>query len=1039
MTTIPLDRRFFEWRDDGHSDPDSFRRWMRSSHLLSWDDVVARRRVVLLAEAGSGKTEEMREQARLRSAASQFAVYATVEDVGREGLEQALGASDRARLAAWRNTDDKGWFFVDSVDEARLGQVRFDRALRQIANGIFGTERRAHIVLSCRATDWGAARDLERLTEVLPIPRDAPAPPSSPDQLLVRVLHAKKPEAATVSVEAPLVVLMEPLDRERTECFCAAKCVPDLGSFVEEIEARNLWQFARRPLDLDWLIDFWREHRRLGSLAEMLETSLSARVLEPNPDRARADDLDPARALRALERIGGALVLGRRRTIATLDSDLLRSDDDRPLDLPQVLTDWTPQDCIRLLNRPVFDPATYGRARLHNDNENVVRAYLAARWLHRLRTENLSKGELFGLLFATSYGVVLVKPSMQETAAWLALWDEDVGREVARRMPELLMTAGDPASLPAPVREAAFSDVLARITTGTCRLPPFAEDSLKRFAQPDLGAALRRLWPLYKHDAEARRVMLQLIWLGALSDCANLAAEVAFDKDAEEYGRATAGRAIITAGDDGLKRRYADFVVENCGALPLMVVTDALDGLFPTRIGVGDLLKILGEIDVGHSQGASSVEREAPGWFDRLNDRAEIERLLAGLLMQLGPESADVGRIPDAREEAYLSGIAAAASRLLQFCNPDELPGDTVEAALRVGRADRYGHSTLHERRDIAPELQRTIKRRHLAFWRIVERRKGRDWLGGRPIEHIDQMALFGYAPHLGEEDLDWLLADVKTRTIESERRLAIATALGVWRDAGTRAKAILARIREVASGDAMLTAIVQYWLHPPKPSPAYRAQERRYKALHKKHEAERAERDRSWVEFVERLRKNPGELRALAPPTPQGADSRLYHLWMFLCDAMDTNGRSAIDSIAPVEPMLGSEVAIEVRDALIRFWREWTPTSKSQRASGQRNSYSALDCMGITGVSLEAATRPRWAQHLSHAEARQAAVYGTIELSGFPAWFEALGDAQPTAVREVLSCELLAELADPEPRVRYDVFEDTARAGAGTTALVAP
>jgi|SRR5579872_3380827 len=110
LTTIPLDRRFFEWRDDGVSDPDLLARWGRSKDLMPWDAVLAHRRVVLLAEAGSGKTEEMREQARLRTASGQSAVYATVEDVARDGLDGALDTRDRARLAAWRVGNDEGWF-----------------------------------------------------------------------------------------------------------------------------------------------------------------------------------------------------------------------------------------------------------------------------------------------------------------------------------------------------------------------------------------------------------------------------------------------------------------------------------------------------------------------------------------------------------------------------------------------------------------------------------------------------------------------------------------------------------------------------------------------------------------------------------------------------------------------------------------------------------------------------------------------------------------------------------------------------------------
>jgi hypothetical protein len=820
VATIALDRRFFEWRDDGLSDPEFLARWGHSKDLMPWNAVLERRRVVLLAEAGSGKSEEMREQARLRTAAGQFAVYGTVEDVGRDGLEGALVAGDRARLTAWRTNNDDGWFFIDSVDEARLGQVRLDRALRQIADGIAGAERRAHVVVSCRLTDWETSRDLERLKEALPVPRDPtlPPPPAS-DELLVRILHARTPAAASPAAETPVVVLMAPLDEPRVRLFAAAKKVPDLDAFMAQIEAGNLWRFARRPLDLDWLVDFWREHRRLGSLAEMLEASLSARVLEENSDRARGDNLDAVRALRALGRVGGALVLERRQTIAIPDSDLLRAEDDRPLDLAQALPDWASQDRARLLARPVFDPATYGRARLHNDNEGVVRAYLTARWLQRLRGEDLSRGELFDLLFATSYGIELVKPSMQETAAWLALWDEEVGGEVARRMPVLLLTAGDPASLPATVRQAALADVLGLLAAGDYRLPILDNDSLRRFAQPDLGPALRTLWAQHKDNVEARRLMLRLIWLGALKDCVDLAAEIAFDVGgAEQYLRATAGRAVIAAGDDELKRRYAAFVTANCATLPHMVVTDAIDGLFPAVIGVDRFLEILGQIDVGDRHSGSSVEWQMPGWVERVNTTAELERMLGGLLAQLGPEPADIGHIPDEREEAYLSGIAAVATQLLQLCPAEEAPADTIEAALRVGLADRFGHPSLQKRQDIGGELQRTAARRRIAFWQAVARRNGHRWLQGRPVEHIGQIALFGYAPGLGTEDLDWLLADVGNRETESERKLVITTALGIWRDTEKPAGS-LARIEDAARRDPLLTAIVQHWVDPPAPA----------------------------------------------------------------------------------------------------------------------------------------------------------------------------------------------------------------------------
>ena len=149
--------------------------------------------------------------------------------------------------------------------------------------------------------------------------------------------------------------------------------------------------------------------------------------------------------MQAIERIGAALVFGRATTLAIPDSEVALAETHLSLDIADVLLDWSASDLLRLLSRPVFDPATFGRARLHNDNEGVVRAFLAASWLRRLRANNLSRERLAELLFANTYDVPLIIPSVQETAAWLAIWDPDVAREVVDREPHLLLTAGDPA------------------------------------------------------------------------------------------------------------------------------------------------------------------------------------------------------------------------------------------------------------------------------------------------------------------------------------------------------------------------------------------------------------------------------------------------------------------------------------------------------------------------------------------------------------------------------------------------------------------
>lgn len=1027
MATIALDRRFWEWSKGDPVDPDVLARAYRPTDLLSWDDVSARRRVVLLAEAGSGKTKEMREQARLRVTAGQQAFFATVEDLAEDGLDGALSAAERPHLATWRTSDQDAWFFIDSIDEAKLGRVRLDRAFRRIADGISGAERRAHVILSCRLLDWEFASDLERLKAELPIPPDPnlPPPPSG-DEVLVQVLRHEKPKEEKLTAEQPLVVLMVALDEPRLRRFASEKGVLDVAPFLDQIQSANLWRFARRPLDLDWLVQFWKNHGRLGSLAEMLESSLAARAAETKTDRARDDTLDATRALHAIERIGASLVFGRKATISVPDSELLRPEDERPLNVDEVLPDWSAQDRSHLLSRPIFDPATFGRVRLHNDNEGTVRGYLTARWLRRLRENNLSRGELFGLIFATSYGIDLIKPSVQETAAWLALWDEDVGGEVARREPALLLTAGDPASLSPAVRAAVLTDIINRLATGA-RLPMLDFDSVKRFSRPDLSSVITVLWPQYAGCAEARELMLRIVWLGRLADCAQLA-EQALHTYAERYTRIIAGRAICAAGDAAMKLRYAAFVRASCATLPNTITIDAIDALFPTVIGVADLLALLACIDVANADGGLSIDWQLPGWIDRVIDRAALEALLRGMLEGLGPEAQDVGQLPNKRDETYLIGLAAAAHRLLaEFCADGEAPTDAIDAAMRIGIAFRYGRHSVPEIKDPGSELRRTAARRRLALWRVAQQR-------GHP-QTLMQIE-FGFSLGLQLEDLDWLLADALARTSENERRLAINASMKLWRGAGEPAD-LLERIERVAQRDPVLLGDYRAWITPRTMSAEEAAQEERWKAVRERNFVDRAAREASWIEFAERLRKDPDELRRLRPPTAEGVDARLFYLWQLL--SADIGSRYAIDSVAPLARMFGAEVAALFRDALIAHWRLWRPRLKSQRKGAQLNQVSMIDIMGITGISLEAAGNPKWADALSVDEAILAAEYATLEINGYPAWLLGLAQAKPAQVREVLLSEVSAELDDPAPKPRYDNLEDIARADARIAGLMAP
>lgn len=1041
MPFVELNRQFVRLADNKPADLATLDFAGVGSKALGWTELLEGRRIVVLAEAGSGKTREIEEQVHRLKAAGEFAAYATVEDVDRDGLDGALGPTDQKAMADWRASDRPGWLFIDSIDEGKLARVRFDRVLRKIATGIVNAERRAHILFTCRLTDWEPVADLARLATALPIPGDVILPASpDPDGALTRILrNESEAEARPASPpEKPLVAVMASLDPARVRQFARTLGLAEVEEFLRQIEAANLWRFARRPLDLDWLIAHWEENRRLGSLHEMLESSLKQRVRETNQGRARVDTLDQNRAIEALERIGAALTFSRRVTIAIPDSELHRAEDERPIDLAQVLPDWSPEEISQLLTRPFFDPATYGRARLHNDNEGVVRGFLAARWLRRLTGKNLPKRRLADTLLATTYGRDLVRPAMVEAAAWCAIWAPEIGRELALRNPWILITCGDPTSLPRSLREEALRHIVASLAAPEDdRRHHVVWDGIRRFVSPEFEPAIRVLWHAHHQNQEACEFLLQLIVVGRLRDCIDLAASVAFDPARSRYTLIFAGRALSELGDDAARQGYGRFILSNATVLPNAVVVDAIDQLFPNALGVPALLEILAAIDVADSDHGLSVEWQFAKWIDRITTRPGLEQLLDGLLQQLGPAS-ELGHVPDRREEAYFAGIAAAATELMKLCDHDEAPPAVVAAALKIERAYKYGsHHALREKRDVAAELNRTAARRRSAFWQIVEGTRSSEILGGKSIETLPQLQILAYPLQFELDDIDWLLTDAAGRTAESEQKLAVNAALNVWQSYGT-APEILARIALAVEPHPAMMAVYQQWMHPPVDRD-YAAHERRWTDARRRQEQAREEREQGWRDFVTRMQADPEALRRIGPPTAAGVDGRLFDLWQLTSGRITAGNRYSISSLKPIEPALGPALTAAFQDALIGFWRHWRPKLKSERTPSEQNTLWTLDCMGIAAIGLEAASGSHWSSTLSSADARRAAEYATLEINGFPTWLETLALSHATETEAVLHQELLAELDRPNPSAHYGFLSDLSHAGDATRRLMAP
>jgi hypothetical protein len=146
MDFIDLDRYFVPLKVDQAPSLDIGRFWgPQISGWLAWEELRQRRRIILLAEAASGKTEEFRHQCEALRAAGHPAFFLRIEELADQGTEMALDRESTKLFEAWRAGTNEGWFFLDSVDEARLNRKNFDTALKRFAKDIGDGLERAHV------------------------------------------------------------------------------------------------------------------------------------------------------------------------------------------------------------------------------------------------------------------------------------------------------------------------------------------------------------------------------------------------------------------------------------------------------------------------------------------------------------------------------------------------------------------------------------------------------------------------------------------------------------------------------------------------------------------------------------------------------------------------------------------------------------------------------------------------------------------------------------------------------------------------------
>lgn len=964
---------------------------------VGWETLLESQRILIVSEAGAGKTYECRAQQQALWESGQPAFYLELSQLAANNLSDLLSREEEERLDAWLAAQSViATFFLDSIDELKLTLGSFEVALRRLGKAIGSQLGRVRIVITTRPV----AVDQKIIERHLPVPDRVELAPSGDDFADIASGRVRR---ATKMEEVPLVwrnVALMPLSDQQIREMAVIEGVDDADALMADIRKRNAEDFARRPQDLVELCSDWREYLRIRTHREQVAQNIHVK-LKPRTDRGEPAQLSPDRALDGASRLALAALLTRKLTIRLSVEADRGGEPGGALNPEVVLHDWTPQERETLLERALFGFASYGRVRFHHRS---VLEFLAAQYLNLRMSQGVPIKAVKRLLFAeTQQNDKVIRPTMRPVAVWLAALLPTIFSEVRDRDPSVLLNYADPESLTLSQCEDALRAYVAHYGTGGWRGLQAPQVQIYRFARPELEPLVLKLWGEGIENHEVRELLIDLIGAGPMPACADIVHAVAIDVSARASERLDAITVLARLGDPRVEM-LAQSMEEAQALWPDEIVYGAIVRLLPLFFAPARLCGILR----GFSESSSKEfqqEWSLPYSFAELQfPSGYLEELLEGLTDLVTEDLAWGDEWPHlvSKRPYLLSTLAAVCLRLIQEGEYRVAVLRSSTIALRLTPDDHVHEEPLSKLRRALTDLE--SEHRETVFW-------ADDAFNESLHSRADPWARFCQVSFRGPlqlnyvKDAGWVrrtLAD-SSRTFSERAMMLHACTRGLWDGVGDSLDHNES-LKQYVLDAPELSALIDQQLVTPEVDPERLKLEAELTQHRVANEERHAQRHASWVTFWREVAEQPD---VAFKPDRQG--NTAWNLWQAMQRSGNESRASGWDRLF-VESHFGKAIADRLCVSMRSMWRGDNPTLRYERPDGQKGTFLIRWQLGLAAIAAEAED-PNWAQKLSIDEAKLATRYARIECTGFPAWFESLAQAFPGAVEETLGPDLSAEL----------------------------
>lgn len=988
---IQLEREFSEIsKSNVENEEDwAFQLGLGSSNVKKWEDLLQQYRVVILAEAGAGKTEELTRQAKALASEGKNSFFVRIEYM-EFNLRKILEVGNERSFNRWLESDEEAWFFLDSVDEAKLKDAgAFAMALTHFANEIESAKDRAHIFVSSRPYSWYPNFDRDLMDEKLFLPK----PNQDSD------FPKTKQESALV------VYQLLPLDEDRVRSFCQNREVSSIDQLITQIDKVDLWSLAERPFDLDVIVHKWKEDRNLGSRLELLRHNIDRRLNEVHSViKSQKNPINLELARSGARRLAAAVVLTGISNIKVPDTTV---EEVPGIDASIILADWESSQVITLLNRGIFNEILFSAVRFRH---REVRELLAAEWFIDLLVKTNSRFAIESLFFKDSYGEPIVTPKLRPLLPWILLENQKIRERVIQYYPEIIAEGGDPSHLSLSERKSILLKLIDSIVNNHV-FPPRDNVSIARVAKKDLSDEVLALIHQHQSNDDVIYYLAKLVWQGEMTSCIEALSKFAQDSSRPNHSRNAAVRAVMACGADTQKILFWQRLLDNKEILARELLAEMIYWAPANPVFIKLILNSFPKLPEHKKFKSTGLSAEIKRFISKCNESCTIEFIEGAYnLLNQAPYHPYIDCLISKNYAWLMSSLTVAVEKLIAANNSFSLDSRVLGILLKVPKLKFWSDGDYSDNKNklhiLVPEwplLNDTL------YWSAIE-----DAALGKKVDSLkgfpNDATLNGYEHYwkFDGQSIYRLLDQIKNRSSLEEKCIAISSVYRFIYMQGNK-ESLLDGLTSIAEAEPILTDYLSNLLNPQLTEEEI--ENNKVSALRASIRQQRKEkREAELQDEINRIKANPNDVISSLGSDKNSFSPVLSHLYQAVIAANTNSNFYEGANWKNLIGEYGNEVAEAYRDAARLLWRNYIPTLQSE-GSERDNTIPYEVILSLAGIRIDIEEDKNFIEQLTSVEVSQLLRFLTWGPSSLSLWFEQIYACHPAESLDAVIKELLWEL----------------------------